>query len=184
MLRWGFKTEANETSRELRIELNLHPAAPLCPFKLAAHLGVSLLRLSDFEELEPEAATYLLGEDGVREFSAVTLCGIKPCAIIYNDAHSPGRIAADIAHELAHILLMHPPHRLVDGTGRRHFDDELEAEANWLGPAILVSEEAALAIATRGLGLPEAAARYGVSEELMRMRLNTTGAYKRVYRAA
>lgn len=183
-MRRGFKTEANRTSRELRVELGLHPAAPLCPFRLAAHLGITLLRLSDFAAEHPEAVTYLSSDAGARDFSAMTLCGTKPCAIIYNDSHSPGRIAADIAHELAHSLLMHEPHRLVDAGGRRHFDGELEEEANWFGPAILVSDEAAVLIASRGWSLSEAATRYGVSEPLMRMRLNTTGAYKRVSRAA
>ena len=114
----------------------------------------------------------------------MTLCEVTPRAVIYNDAQSPGRTAADITHELAHLLLMHPPHRLVDTTGRRHFDPELEAEANWLGPAILVSEEAALSIVSRRMGVAEAASMYGVSDELMQMRLNVTGALKRARRAA
>ena len=114
----------------------------------------------------------------------MTLCGVSPKAIIYNDAQSSGRTAADIVHELAHLLLLHPPHRLSDATGRRHFDAELEAEANWLGPAILVSEEAALAIVNGGLRLSDAATAYGVSQELMQMRLNVTGAWKRARRAA
>ena len=183
-MRRGFKTEANRTSRELRVELGLHPTAPLCPFRLAGHLGITLLKLSDFAAEHPDAVAYLLSDAGARDFSAVTLCITKPCAIIYNDAHSPGRIAADIAHELAHSLLMHEPHRLVDSAGRRHFDSELEDEANWFGPALLVSDEAAVFIASRGWTLAEAATRYGVSEPLMRMRLNTTGAHKRVSRAA
>lgn len=183
-LRRGFKTEANITSRELRRELDLEPAAPICPFSLCAHLGVTLLKLSNFVATHPEAANYLLGDLGRDEFFAMTLCGVSPKAIIYNDAQSPERTAADIAHELAHLLLLHPPHRLSNATGRRHFDAELEAEANWLGPAILVSEEAALAIVNRGLSLSEAARDYGVSHVLMQMRLNVTGAWKRVRRAA
>lgn len=183
-LRRGFKTEANVTSRELRRELQLELSAPICPFLLCEHLGVTLIKLSDFLTTHPEAAAYLLGDQGKAEFFAMTLCGVSPKAIIYNDAQSPWRTAADIAHELAHLLLMHPSHRLSDTTGRRHFDAELEAEANWLGPAILVSEEAALAVASRGIRLSEAAREYGVSHELMQMRLNVTGASKRVRRAA
>jgi hypothetical protein len=183
-LRRGFKSESNFTSRELRIELDLHPAAPICAFALSDHLGVNLLKLSDFTGRHPSATQYLLNGAGRDEFFAMTLCEVTPSAIIYNDAQSPGRTAADIAHELAHLLLMHPPHRLVDATGRRHFDPELEAEANWLGPAILVSEEAALSIVNQRLGVAEAARMYGVSDELMQMRLNVTGAWKRARRAA
>lgn len=183
-LRRGFKTESNVTSRELRRELNLDLAAPICPFALSEHLGVKVLKLSNFASTHADAANYLLREAGKDEFFAMTLCGVSPRAIVYNDAHSPGRTAADIAHELAHLLLLHPPQRLVDSTGRRHFDAELEAEANWLGPAILVSEEAALVVVSRGLRVAEAAKAYGVSDELMQMRLNVTGAWKRVRRAA
>jgi hypothetical protein len=183
-LRHGFKTESNVTSRELRRDLKLDLAAPVCPFELCKYLGVTFLKLSDFLEKHPEATTYLMGDQGRDEFFAMTLCGVSPKVIIYNDAQSPWRTAADIAHELAHLLLMHPSHRLSDATGRRHFDAELEAEANWLGPAILVSEEAALAVVSRGLRLSEAAREYGVSHELMQMRLNVTGASKRARRAA
>lgn len=183
-LRRGFKTESNVTSRELRRELNLDPAAPMCPFALSEHLGVRLMKLSDFVLSHPDAANYLLRGAGRDEFFAMTLCGVSPRAIIYNDAQSRWRTAADIAHELAHLLLMHPPHRLADAAGRRHFDAELEDEANWLGPAILVSEEAALAIVNQGLRLADAAGAYGVSQELMQMRLNVTGAWKRSRRAA
>jgi Zn-dependent peptidase ImmA (M78 family) len=142
------------------------------------------MKLSDFQLTHPEASNYLLRGTGKDEFFAMTLCGVSPKVIIYNDGQSRGRTAADIAHELAHLLLLHPPHRLADATGRRHFDAELEAEANWLGPAILVSEEAALVVANQGLRLGDAASAYGVSEELMQMRLNVTGAWKRARRAA
>jgi hypothetical protein len=183
-LRRGFKSESNITARELRRDIGLDSAAPICPFKLAEHLGVGIVKLTDFVSECPDAVEYLLNGGGRGEFFAMTLCGVSPRVIIYNDAHSDARTAADIAHELAHLLLMHPPHRLSDATGRRHFDAELEAEANWLGPAILVSEEAALWTATRRLNLREAAGLYGVSEDLMQMRLNVTGALKRARRAA
>lgn len=183
-LRRGFKSEANVTSRELRRELRLEPTAPVCAFALCDHLEVTLLKVSDFVATHPEAVGYLSGEGGRDEFFAMTLCGVSPRAIIYNDAQSSWRTAADIAHELAHLLLLHPSHRLSDASGRRHFDADLEAEANWLGPAILASEEAALAIASRGLSVRDAAREYGVSHELMQMRLNVTGAWRRVRRAA
>lgn len=182
-LRRGFKTEANATSRELRAELALESTAPICPFRLADHLDVELIKLSTFLADHPKAASYLLGE-GKSEFFAATLCGVTPRRVIYNDAHSPARTAADIAHELAHMLLLHPAHRLTNETGGRHFDKELEDEANWLGPAILVSEEAAISIVRRGWPPGQAATHFGVSEELMRMRLGVTGAYNRVRRAA
>lgn len=182
-LRHGFKTEANVTSRELRVEMGLDLVAPVCPFKLAAHLNVELIKLSTFLSAHREEVAYLLGE-GKNEFFAVTLCGLNPRRVIYNDAHSSARTAADIVHELAHMLLLHPAHRLTNETGGRHYDKELEDEANWLGPAILVSEEAAISVVRQGWSVRQAAAHYGVSEPLMRMRLGVTGAHNRVRRAA
>ena len=183
-LRRGFKADANRTARELREELGLAADDPLCSYRLAAHLEVPVLRLSSFLSQRRAETTYLLSGQGQKDFSAVTLCFGANRAIVFNDGHSLGRQSADIAHELSHMLLHHPPHHLRTATGRRHFDADLEEEANCLGPTLLVSDEAAVAIVRQGLNLNEAAQRYGVSTDLVRMRLNLAGAYKRVKRAA
>ena len=180
-LRRGFKAEANRTSRELRAELGLAVDAPLCPFRLAEHLGVPALRVSSFLQ-SPEAglaAAFLLSAPGLAAFSATMLCIGAMRVIIFNDGSSAARVASDIAHELSHLLLLHPAHRLCTAEGGRHYDAELEAEANWMGPALLVSDEAAVSIARRRLSVGEAAGLFGVSEEVMRMRLNTSAAYRR-----
>ncbi|WP_407925207.1 ImmA/IrrE family metallo-endopeptidase [Glacieibacterium frigidum] len=114
----------------------------------------------------------------------MTACFPRQHAIIYNDCLPLTRSHADIMHEISHLMLLHPPHRLRADTGGRHYDSDLEDEANWLGPALLVSEEAALAIAQRGWSAGQAAKIYNVSPSLMQMRLNVTGAMKRVARAA
>ena len=182
-LRRGFKTEANTTSREIRAELGLAADAPICPYRAAAHLEVIVLKLSDFANLHPQAVTYLLGASGRKEFSAITICVGNQRVIVYNDGHSQARCAANIMHELSHMLLLHPPHPLCSENGKRHFDANLEDEANWLGPALLVSEEAAVSVAKRGIQLRAAAKEYGVSDDVMRMRLNVTGAHRRVPKA-
>lgn len=183
-LRRGFKTEANTTSREIRAELGLAADAPLCPFTTAKHLGALVIKLSAFEAQHPSAVSHLTSAVGQNEFSAVTVCIGPQRVIVYNDGHSPARCAANIMHELSHLLLMHPPHPLCGESGKRHFDATLEDEANWFGPALLVSDEAALAVAKSGMALRKAANEYGVSTQLMQMRLNVTGAQRRVSRAA
>lgn len=70
--------------------------------------------------------------------------------------------------------------RILDPSGMRNYDRAMEEEANWLGPALLVSDEAAMHIAALGLTIAKASDMYGVSEPLVRMRLNVTGAYQRV----
>jgi len=182
--RRGFKTEANTTSREIRTELGLAADAPLCPFVTAKHLEVLVVKLSAFKGQHFNAVGYLTSAAGQNEFSAITVCIGRQRVIVYNDGHSPARCAANIMHELSHLLLMHPPHPLCGENGKRHFDATLEEEANWLGPALLVSDEAAVAVAKRNIPLRSAANEYGVSTQLMQMRLNVTGAQRRVSRAA
>lgn len=183
-LRRGFKAEANKTSREIRAELGLAADSPLCPFLTAEHLEIVVVKLSSFESQHPRDVGNLTNMDGQNEFSAITVCIGTRRVIVYNDAHSYPRSAANIMHELAHLLLMHPQHPLCGEQGKRHFDAVLEDEANWFGPALLVSDEAALAVAKRGITVSCAAREYGVSTQLMQMRLNVTGAQRRISRAA
>jgi Zn-dependent peptidase ImmA (M78 family) len=180
--RRGFKTEANEIARETRRELRLRDVDPLDPWKLAAHLEVPVVPLSSLRTDAPRAAR-LFRIVEPETFSAVTVFAGTKRMIVYNDSHSRGRQASDIAHELAHALLQHPAAPVLDDLGCRNWDGSLEDEANWLGAALLISEEAAIAIALNGTLLDVAAARYGVSKHLLRFRLNVTGARVRVRRA-
>lgn len=181
-LRRGFKTEANATAREFRGELGLAADSPLCPFTAAEHLDVPVRKLTSFHDISPIETALLLSKGTA--VSAVTACIGVQRLIIYNDALPQTRSHADIMHEIAHMLLIHPPHSVCTDAGDRHYDREMEEEANWLGPAMLVSEEAALHVARRALSIPIAANLYGVSPDLMRMRLNVTGAQRRATRAA
>lgn len=182
-LRRGFKAEANWYARDCRRNLGLAPHAPLCPWQLAAHLGFPLVPLTAYEaDLPRKAVAYFRSATGQKAFSAITLFSGSARLIIYNDAHSRKRQAADIMHELAHGLLLHPPKPPFNALGSRHYDRDREDEANWLGPALLVSDEAALAIVEAGLSVVEASDQYGASTDLVRMRLNVSGAALRVAR--
>jgi Zn-dependent peptidase ImmA (M78 family) len=179
-LRRGFKTEANWYAISLRKELDIAPHLALCPWRLAEHLEFPVFPLSAYAKLAPEAVAYLRTVNGQKDFSAVTLSDGQERFIVHNDAHDKKRQAADISHELAHGLLLHPPMKIFDPSGTRNYDNAMEEEANWLGPALLVSEEAAMHIAALGLTIPKASDVYGVSEPLVRMRLNVTGAFQRM----
>lgn len=182
-LRRGFKTEANRTAREVREELGLASTQPLCPFRVINHLEVPIAKLSEFKLTASAAFKYLARTSGKLRLSALTASLGAEKLVIYNDRLPPTRVRADLMHEAAHMLLMHPPHPMCGADGAREYIAELEDEANWLGPALLVSEEAALSIAKRGTDLRSAASDYGVSPSLMRMRLNVTGAHRRARRA-
>ena len=177
-LRWGFKSEANGIAREMREEIGLHAADPLCPWALARRLRVPVLPLSAMTDA-PDAVRRFSGEDR-NVFSALTVFDGPRRLIVHNDAHSRPRQTSDLAHELAHALLQHPPHAPLDARGCRVWDDTLEVEADWLAGALLVSDEAALSVVRRGLTLMPAAEAYGVSVDMMRFRVNVTAARRRV----
>lgn len=179
-LRRGFKTEANDLSRLMRRELGQPVYGPLCPWKLAEHLGFKVYAVSEFLEENPKAAQFFLNADTGHRFSAVTLPYEGGAAIVHNDGHGPKRQASNLAHELAHGLLLHSAHRIKGTNGARVFRADIEEEANWLGPALLISEEAALHIARRKYALDVASDMYKTSVEVVRMRLNVCGAGRRV----
>ncbi len=101
--------------------------------------------------------------------------------IVHNDSHSPARQGSNLSHELSHALLHHCPTPALDDSGHRLWNQTVEDEASWLGGALLISEEAALHIVRNGWFLVQAARYYQVSEEMMRFRLNVTGAQKRIW---
>jgi Zn-dependent peptidase ImmA (M78 family) len=116
-------------------------------------------------------------------FSAVTVFLGHQRRIVHNDGHRPTRQNSNLAHELAHALLQHPPTPALDDKGCRAWNEDIEEQAAWLGGALLVPEAAAIAIAKgRWASREEAAKYFGVSTPMLQFRLNTTGAVKRVQR--
>lgn len=179
-LRRGFKAEAEWYARDVRQSLGLEACAPLCPWALADHLGYAACSLGEFADAHPGEVALLRRRTGPRGFSAITVCWGENRLIVVNDGHAATRQAADVAHELAHGLLMHEPMPLLGANRSRHYNEVQEEEAHWLGPALLVPYEAALRIARERLPTPDAAARFKVSSRLMEMRLRVTGVLRRV----
>lgn len=177
--RRGFKKEASAYAREFRKELGLKPHAPLCPWKLAEHLAIPIVRLSEFQNEIPEDVCYFTQKD-TKSFSAVTVFDGTRRLIVHNDAHDSLRQASNVSHELSHGILQHQPDELFNEYGCRNFNKECEDEANWLGPALLISEEAALHIVNNEMTIDEAVEYYNVSRQVINMRINVTGARKRI----
>ena len=178
-LRRGFKTEANEIALDVRRELGLEAVDRLDAWALARHLDIPVHPLSALRVWAPSALHHF-SEVHPTVFSAVTVFDGFRRAIYHNDAHNPSRQASNLAHELAHGLLLHPATPALNDRGCREWDQDIEDEATWLAGVLLITEEAALSIVGRALSLSEAAAIYGVSEQMVRYRLNMTGAHRRV----
>jgi Zn-dependent peptidase ImmA (M78 family) len=177
-LRRGFKSDANNIALEARAELGVPAHSSICPFSLAENLEIPVFTLEGLASLDPSVRehTKLLAGRQRSAFSAITVFdGCRRC-IIHNDRHAPVRRRSNVSHELAHALLMHPPHPPFCSAGSRIYKRELEEEANWMGPVLLVSNEAARWAMVQGISVTEAAKHFGVSEDLMEFRLRMSGA--------
>ncbi|MEU9012054.1 ImmA/IrrE family metallo-endopeptidase [Streptomyces sp. NPDC048479] len=79
--------------------------------------------------------------------SALTVHAGPRRHICVNDAHEPPRQNSSISQELSHALLLHPPGPARDATGCRHWDGDVEDEADWLAGSLLITNEDAWSIA-------------------------------------
>lgn len=178
--RRGFKTEANQMAHQVRAELGLGPLERLDPRSLAHDLGIPVFDLTAMRELD--ASILHLVDVDTAAFSAVTIFDGSRRGIVHNDTHALGRQNSNLTHELAHGLLFHPPTPHLDDIGCRFWNQDIEDEATWLAGVLLVPEAATIEIVKQKISLADASSRYGVSEEMVRWRINMTGAHKRVQR--
>ena len=180
-LPYGFKARANRVALGLRHQMGLAPEAPICLADLTERLNLPLVPITDFRPEMSRQVEQLIRRD--LAFSALLLpVGRGRRIILFNDCHSRGRRNSSIAHEIAHALLAHPPTLPFDSTGRRAFDRDIEDEANCAGGHILIPNEAAWHIVRTGLSSTVACETYGVSQDMLDYRLDTSGARIRYQR--
>ena len=98
--------------------------------------------------------------------------------IIHNDSHHPFRQNSNVAHELAHIILGHPPKPPMLKDGCRNFDKRLEREAHDLGFTLLVPKPAALYAVENIRDDEQACEFYGVSNSLLTFRVRKSDAQR------
>jgi IrrE N-terminal-like domain len=173
----GFKSECESIAAAVRAEMGLAAHAPLDSRDLADHLGIPIHPLSSLSGDGVDAAIRH-AHSNTAVLSAMTIFPDWPRrrrVVIFNDASSDARQNSDVAHELAHGLLLHEPrHAIVNGC--RDYSKADEDEAAWLSGCLLVPRESALRVALAGLPMDLAAAEYGVSAQMMTFRVNSTGA--------
>ena len=169
----GFKADADRIAIGLRRQMGLRDNAPIDVEALADRLGISVVPLSSFVDVRPQCVEQLVNWD-VGAFSASLLHIERVRVILVNDGHSVPRRNSNVAHEIAHALLCHPP-QPFDHVNGRDFDQGVEAEANCLAGHILIPNAAALYIVRSGREA-EARDQYGVSNQLLQWRLGASGA--------
>lgn len=176
----GFKAEAERLAVSTRQEMGLKEHARLDPHDLAAYLAIDVVPLSTYansaEFAEFADDVHYLQHVEPTVCSAYTVFEGSERTIVHNDVHPLGRQASNIAHELSHGLLLHAPSPVLDILGCRNWKSDIEDEANYLAGALLVPSKAAWSIAKRRVSFDRAATEYGCSTEMIRWRVNITGA--------
>jgi hypothetical protein len=167
--RRGFKAEANRIALRVRKLLDLDPIAPIDPEAICAYFDIELVALSKIDPHSP-----FLCNTSV--FSAVTVPRGIRTAIVHNDAHHIHRQRSNICHELAHGFLGHECAPPLNDDGARNYNRGIEAEANFLGGALLITNEAAIHIVSKGL-VADAHNIFGVSTAMVTYRLRMSGAH-------
>jgi Zn-dependent peptidase ImmA (M78 family) len=184
-MRRGFVTQAEKLALTVREELGLSPEDHLDCDILAQQWGVPVVSMSDLVESGAQPASIKqLTQTDPSSFSAGTVLNGAARLIVFNPVHPSGRKANSLAHEIAHLLLEHEPGPAIGPGGCRIWDPDKEEEADRLAGVLLVPRDAALACAKIGLPLEVGAARYGVSTQLMRQRINQSGAARQAHAAA
>jgi Zn-dependent peptidase ImmA (M78 family) len=179
-LRPGFKAEAEKIAQLVRAELGLGPLDALDCFALAEAWGIPVVSLDELREngANDRSVRRLLSEDA--GFSATTVVLGTKRLIVYNPRQPPGRSASSLSHELSHLILEHEAAPAIGIGGCRHWNGVQEAEADWLGAAMLVPRESALEWIRQNDDLEDGAQNFGVSVELFRWRANHTGVVRQV----
>ncbi len=185
-LRHGFKANAEKLAKEYREELNIHPCAPLCAFKLADHLSISYYKATEFIS-SPEHIRLASGADGETcEWSALTMvteAGNQ--IIIYNHFHSEARQQSDVMHELAHIICKHDHEQINHDSelplGLRSYNPVQEEEAKCLGSTLQLAKPCLFWARKRNMPYDEIAAHFNASVEMVTYRMNISGLAKSAY---
>jgi hypothetical protein len=105
--------------------------------------------------------------------------GTRIC--ILNSEHNPRRLKTTLMEEIAHIHLKHKPTglvRSVNGMCMRSYDRAQEEEAFGVGAAALIPWSALFPAINTGVTIDQLVERYELSGELVRYRIQITGAHK------
>lgn len=178
-LKRGFRADAERMALQIRQDMRLRPFDPLDLRALAAKHGIdivaadSLVPRADLEELERLQAF---------AFSACTFDVDGAQVIVVSPLRSAARQTSDIAHELAHILLGHQltEIREIAGITFRTCRTDQEEEATSLGGTILLPRPLLIRAVGRGMSIDQIARAYGVTADMARFRVNTTGVMKQL----
>jgi Zn-dependent peptidase ImmA (M78 family) len=175
-LKRGFKTQAERVAGELRSQLGLAGAEPLCPWRLAEHLAICVFEITELPVPANDLA-HLTGT-GSSHWSGFSLRESGLVGVVLNSSHTKPRRRSTLMHEISHIYLGHSGSQvtLLGGTLLiSDFSKEQEEEADWLMGALLLPRDALLHARARSLTNAQICEKYRASEEMCTWRLRMTG---------
>ena len=183
-LKRDFRSFAEKKALDFRNELELKSFDFLCAFSLCKYLNIPILEPDKIVGLEPYHLSNLLGE-GSNHWSAATIpVGGGSNIILHNINHTEMRQQSNIMHELAHIICKHETpvtYSLNNLPGNlRNFNEEQEAEAEWLGSCLQLPRQALLWALKNGLSINEISERFVASPSMVQYRINITGVKNQV----
>ena len=125
---------------------------------LADFLGLSATMIAKLPDVDLDAFIY----------------SRDPLVIYYNPHREPERYESTMMHELAHVILEHPPEKLevVDGVLQRNPDKRVEEEAGFLGGCLQIPRGGILWARQKGISKEEVGAHFGASKEMVQWRWN------------
>lgn len=179
----GFKARAEELSEEIRNHLGLRIDEALPARKLAEYLGARVMGVEDIPGLGRTDVSWLLN-GSASEWSAFTLAVGGKTFIVHKTSHARTRQESDLMHELAHILCKHSPdeERQFDDPVLRHYNQNEEEEATWLGAVLQIPCKALLMLSRKSWTIDQIARHFGASVDLARFRYNKCGVNARLRR--
>lgn len=175
----GFKANAERIALQFRKDLNLDHSDPLCGFKLAEHLKITVYKPTDIFPPGTDVKKLVGTENKNNGWSALTMKQAdNSTIIIHNHLHAPSRQQSDIMHELAHIICEHKYETHKDiplPTTMREFNLQQEEEANYLGSTLQITRESLLWALKRGMEIIAIAEHFNASSAMVKLRINSTG---------
>ena len=166
----ALRRQCEAIATERRALLGLHAFDRLRADDLARDLGAIVHYPHTLPDFEPHHVATLLASD---QWSGA-LIRREPPFIVLNPRHSLARRESDLMHELAHVLLGHAMVHFdpkTDLPARRPEDEE---EACYLGGCLQIPRRGLLWALQCGMTVPQVAAHFGASEDMVVYRSRVT----------
>lgn len=166
------------TALKYRSLLGLQPHDPVDPQALVSYLGIVTTSPEKIPGISADSLKTLLNDEA-SSWSALTLSIKDKKVIILNSAHTGGRPASDLMHEIAHIIIGHKPSNIYVTEDKllivNSYNREQEEEADWMAGCLLLPRDALIYLKRRKVNNFTIQQKYGVSSQMLGYRLNVTG---------